>query len=337
MTKPCFKFFLGIDVAKASLSFHLLRAGQRQRLAKGQVANSPAGLAQLLALISPHVQDLSLLLCVFEATGHYTRELGQFLHDQGLAYACVNPARIKFYAQEQLSRTKTDAADAHLIARYAESRAGELLLSKPLSPNERKLQASMRLRSALVQDRCAARHRLETCELPELRGLIQGQIDFLSAQIDQVEALALALVRQETALQASFHLLCNITGIGQISALGILAEIADKRFGGARQFAAYAGLSPHQRQSGSSLRGKTRLSKIGNSHLRSLFYFPAQSARRHCPPLKLWADSLAQRGLAPKAVIGAVMRKLAHIVFGVLKHQAPFNPQKISANLSLLS
>jgi transposase len=108
----------------------------------------------------------------------------------------------------------------------------------------------------------------------------------------------------------------------------LLAEIADiTQYESARQGAAFAGLVPRQRQSGSSVRGRTRLSKIGNARLRKALYFPAITALRCSSFFKQWAEGLRERGKCKVSVIGAAMRKLVHLAYGVLKTGRPFDPE----------
>jgi transposase len=111
-------------------------------------------------------------------------------------------------------------------------------------------------------------------------------------------------------------------------ATALLAEVPDiKQYRSARRVAAFAGLVPLEYQSGSSARGRVRLSKIGNSRLRRALYFPAIIALRCSPFFQKWAEGLRQRGKSKMAVIGAVMRKLVHLAYGVLKSGRPFDPE----------
>lgn len=113
-----------------------------------------------------------------------------------------------------------------------------------------------------------------------------------------------------------------------MSAAVLLAEVPDlKQYKSARQVAAFAGLVPRGRQSGSSIRGRVRLSKIGNARLRKALYFPAVTALRCSPFFQAWAEGLRQRGKSKMAVIGAAMRKLMHLAYGVLKTGQPFDPE----------
>lgn len=123
-------------------------------------------------------------------------------------------------------------------------------------------------------------------------------------------------------------MLDSIPGIAETTAALLLSEITDiKQYRSARQVAAYAGLVPRERQSGPSVRGRTHLSKIGNARLRRALYFPAITALRCSPFFQPWAEGLRQRGKSKMSVIGAAMRKLIHLAYGVLKTGKPFDPE----------
>ncbi|MGB0560353.1 MAG: IS110 family transposase, partial [Spirulinaceae cyanobacterium] len=142
-----------------------------------------------------------------------------------------------------------------------------------------------------------------------------------------------AHIQGHEALATSYGLLTSITGIAAVTATTLLAEIGDiHRFKSARQLAAYAGLTPQERKSGTSLTGKTRLCKIGNSVLRKALYFPAITAARHCPELRAFYDRLIAAGKSKMQAIGAVMHKLIRIVFGVLKSGKSFDPDFLTKN-----
>lgn len=150
---------------------------------------------------------------------------------------------------------------------------------------------------------------------------MEQQSQQLLSQIQQY------LCHQETLIQP-YQLLQSIPGIGQLTAAILLAEIGDiQRFDKPGQLAAYAGLTPQQRRSGSSVRSHTRISKQSNARLRKALYFPAMVGIRHNPIMKAFAKRLQDNGHAPKSIIVAVMRKLFHLVFGILRSKAPFDPQ----------
>jgi len=135
-------------------------------------------------------------------------------------------------------------------------------------------------------------------------------------------------INNHPGLKRQSELLDSIPGIAETTAALLLSEITDiKQYRSARQVATYAGLVPRERQSGSSLRGRARLSKIGNARLRKALYFPAITALRCSPFFQAWAEGLQERGKCKMTVICAVMRKLVHLAYGVLKTDKPFDPE----------
>ena len=122
-------------------------------------------------------------------------------------------------------------------------------------------------------------------------------------------------------------MLISIPGVAELTAARLLAEIQDvRRFESARQLAAYAGVTPRQFTSGTSVHGKSRMSKMGNVHLRKHLYMPAMVAKRCNPIIQEFCERLKERNKLPKVVIGAAMRKLLHIAYGILKSEQPFDP-----------
>lgn len=319
------KYFLGIDVAKATLDF-CLQDIQGKILTQGKVSNSATGLQELLTILAQyHVATIDLH-AVMESTGHYGNLAFHFLHQQSVTVSIVNPAQIKFFGRSLNVRTKNDRVDARLIARFGAERHPRQTI--PLSAPEAALREVMREIEALTNDRTQCLNRLEAAVDASVQGSLRTQRDFIENQIALLQEHARKIVAEDPQLQEKVALLDTIPGIAIHTAMRVLSEIAGKAFESARDLAAYAGLNPAEHTSGSSVRGKTRLSKIGNTHLRKALYMPAQSARRCCHPLRAWGDELANRGKAKKAVIGAVMRKLIHIIFGVLSKNSPFDPKK---------
>lgn len=161
-----------------------------------------------------------------------------------------------------------------------------------------------------------------------VRESVEELIAHLSEQIKKTEALINSHIESHPGLKRQRELLDSIPGIGEATAAALLAEVPDiSQYRSARQVAAFAGLVPRERQSGSSVRGRVRLSKIGNARLRKALYFPAVTALRCSPFFQSWAEGLRQRGKSKMAVIGAVMRKLIHLAYGVLRTGRPFDPE----------
>lgn len=311
--------FLGIDVAKDTLVVALLGPRQPRRTT---VANTPAGHQQLLAwLAKQHVANVHACL---EATGTYGEDIALALHDAGLLVSVVNPARIAAYAKSRLARNKTDAADAVLIAQFAQSEQPEPW--SPPSPELRELRSLVRHLDSLLAQRQAELNRLAAGGHPEqVVTALREHLAFLDKQIATVQQQIKEHIDQHPELKREHDLLDSIPGIDTRTATRLLAETGGlKRFSDSRAVTAYAGLTPRLYSSGTSVQRRTRLSKVGNARLRVALYMPAVSARHHNPVLKAFGDRLAATGLAPKAVIGAVMRKLLVLAYGVVKSGRAF-------------
>lgn len=313
--------YLGIDVAKQTLVVALIGPATPR---KRSFANTPAGHHELLSwLAKQHLDQIQVCL---EATGSYGEPIAEALHDAGYWVSVVNPARIAAYAHSRLARNKTDAADALLIAQFAQSE--QPARWTPAAPELRELRGLVRHLDALQAQRQAERNRQGAQAHPQLVAqALAAHLAFLEQQIATIQQAISQHIEQHPTLKREHELLSSISGIGERTATRLLAESGDRqRFGSARAWAAYAGLTPRQYQSGSSVRGRTRLSKVGNPALRAALYFPAIVAKQHNPVIRAFCERLSRRGLAPKAVIGAAMRKLLHLAYGVLKSGRAFDP-----------
>ena len=157
---------------------------------------------------------------------------------------------------------------------------------------------------------------------------VEEHLSYLNQEIKRTEELMRTHINNHPTLKQQSQLLSSIPGIAETTAALLLSEITDiTQYRSARQVAAYAGLVPRERQSGSSVRGRTSLSKIGNARLRRALYFPAITALRCSPFFQEWAEGLRKRGKSKMSVICAVMRKLVHVAYGVLKSGTEFDPQ----------
>ena len=225
-----------------------------------------------------------------------------------------------------MSRNKTDPLDAALIARFVATQQPPPWTPPP--PEQRQLQALVRRIEALQAMRQQERNRLDLeADDSLVADSLREHLAHLDAQLRGLQQRLRQHVRAHPGLQHQNDLLQSIPGIGETTALKLLAEMpALAQWSSARQAVAYAGLNPQQRTSGSSVRGRSRLSKIGNARLRRTLYLPAVVAMRYNPLLKKFAQRLRERSKPPMVIVGAVMRKLLHQAYGVLKHATPFNP-----------
>jgi transposase len=281
---------LGIDVAKDSLAVALLGPSTPR---KRTFPNTPAGHQELLSWLSK--QHLSEIQVCLEATGSYADAIAEALHDAGYPVSVVNPARIAAYAKSRLSRNKTDQADAVVIAQFAQSE--QPARWTPPSPELRELRALVRHLDALLAVRQAERNRQAAGPQPSaVASALEAHLRFLDQQIATVEQAISDHIDQHPNLKRDHELLVSISGIGERTATRLLAESGDRqRFATARAWAAYAGLTPRQHQSGRSVHGRTRLSKIGNAALRAALYFPAIVAKKHNPVIRAFCARLAAR------------------------------------------
>jgi transposase len=321
---------LGIDVAKAKFDVALLRPGHKPRCAA--FSNDRQGFRALWAWLARHNARQGVWACL-EATGRYGLELAHFLHQAAVPVSVVNPACIKAFAQAELRRTKTDGVDAQVIAHFC--RALEPAAWQPPAPEVAELQALAR-RLEDLQAMCGEdRNRLQDPGTPQaVQASLREVLAVLEQQIVGIKRQMADHIRRHPSLQAQLELLRSIPGIGFITAVVLLGEIgALTRFRSARQLAAYAGVVPCHRLSGASLRGRSRMSKRGNARLRKALYWPAIVAMRHNPLLRAFAQRLRAAGKPTLVIIGAVMRKLLHQVFGILRSGQPFDPNHRSATL----
>jgi len=315
--------WVGIDVSQANLDVALMAdSGAVQTT---QVDNTLAGYARLDGWLRKRGAARSAV--TLEATGRYSAGVAQALYAAGYTVSVVNPARIKGYATAQLRRNKTDKLDARLIADFCRTQQPQAW--RPAPEHVTHLQALVRHLAVLETAKQAVDNRLrERAALPALVvEQLQHQRDLLKDQIQQLKRAIQDHIDQHPDLKQPRDLMASIPGIGRLTAAKLLAECRPLTdFDDVRQLVAFAGLNPAHHQSGSSIRQKTVISKTGNSAIRAALYMPAVVAKRCNPILRVFAQRLLARGLCQMAVIAAVMRKLLHLVYGVLKSGKPFDP-----------
>jgi len=313
---------LGIDVSKDTLDLKLItEQGKSHKV----IDNKLEGFEILDKwLNSLHVDRLHVCL---EATGQYGDEVAEFLYIHGHDVSVVNPARIKHYGESKLHRNKTDKADAALIAEFCLKEKPALW--QPLSPELKHLRALVRRLDDLKAIYQQENNRLSSGVKDEwVIDDLKVHLAYLKERIDAAEAEIQNFIDQTPALKFQQSLLISIPGIGKKTSTILLAEIGDiNTFDNAPQLAAYAGLNPKGFSSGSSVHKKTRISKQGRSELRNCLYLPAVVAMTHNPVVRSLRDRLFERRLPKMAIVAASMRKLLHIVYGVLKTQMPFDPE----------
>jgi transposase len=312
---------LGIDIAKAKFNVTLLWPDGRRR--RKACPNTVAGCAELLVWLRR--QGVDQVHACLEATGSYGEVLATTLVDAGHQVSILNPAIIHHYAKSRLARAKTDTVDADVIAEYTAKE--QPLLWTPLPRQLRELQALVRRLEALVGMQTDERNRAEAGGVtPAVQTSIAAVLAHLDAQIAAVRRQIRQHIDQHPGLRDQRDLLTTIPGIGEQTAALLLAELFNKTFGSARQAAAFAGVVPRPNDSGTHV-GRRVMCKLGPGRLRKGLYFPAIAAIRFNPSLQPLAKRLRDAGKPPMLIIGAAMRKLIHLAFGVIKSGRPYDPK----------
>lgn len=318
-------FYLGVDVAKAKLDCMLLDTSSGKLKSKA-IDNTAAGFAKLLEWLvkqkaaKPHV--------VMEPTGMYHEGAALALADAGLVVSLVNPAQLRAFAQGLGVKTKTDKADSVVLARYGATQNPAPW--QPPSASARRLKALLARRDAVADDLQRELNRKEANDFnPEAEAVgesIAQSIAFLKTELKKLEKMIATHIDDDPDLRNRKELLESIPGVGPRVSSHMTALFAGRTFERAEQLAAYLGLVPVQWESGSSVRGRPRMSKAGPAHLRKVLYMPAVVARRCNPHIKALNDRLLAKGKTKMAAIGAAMRKLAHLCFGVIHTGKPYDP-----------
>lgn len=312
--------WIGIDVAKETLQACLLRPSGKP-LAK-PFANDLQGFAKLVRWAKSQGGE-TLHFCM-ESTGAYSQGLAHYLSESGEMVSVVNPARVKYFGMGEGILNKTDKVDARVIALYCRDKHPDAW--RMSQPEVRQLAGLVRRLEAIDDHLTQEKNRLsEPGVLPEVGASIQAHIQFLEAEAQRLSQQIRDHIHGDPRLREDEELLTSITGIGQKTAHWILAELPDvTQFDTAKSAAAFAGLSPLEYTSGTSVKKRTRLSKAGNRWLRKALYMPALVAVRFNPVIAAFYQRLLEAGKHPKAALGAAMRKLLMIAYGVLKSREPF-------------
>ncbi|RMD66247.1 IS110 family transposase [Candidatus Parcubacteria bacterium] len=323
------RYLLGIDISKSSFHAAFLDTAGSDGPQHGEFPNDAAGFQQLSEWLerlsssgSATGSPVTVHACM-EATGRYYEALACFLHQAGHRVSVVNPTCIAHYARSKLLRNKTDKIDAATIADFARTQNPRAWT--PPSPQLKQLQALTHQLDALKKMKTQETNRLKAAPPDKnVQKVIREHLHFLEQQnqtlIQQLDSLA-----KDAPFQRQVQLLTSIPGIGKLTAYRLIAE-GITRFDSSRQLAAYAGLSPRHHESGTSVKRKEALSKVGNARLRAALYWPAISAKRWNPALAAFVERLESKHKPNKLITAAVMRKLLCLAFAVLKADKPFDP-----------
>lgn len=304
---------VGIDVSK--LDFHACLL-QGDRRARKSFPNTPAGFRQLRTWLSN--RKCSNVHVCMEATGAYWLGVARAMHASGATVSVVNPSRTSLFARSQLRRTKTDLVDAEMIAEFClTNRPGAW---QPPAAEVLELRGLLAYRDHLIGEQTRFKQLGNELHVgAKLENLHMQQLQTIAEMVGEIDRQIQALIKAHEPLHKAVSALQAVKGIGAITAANLVAKLPAQRLRNAKAAAAYAGLTPSERQSGTSIRGKARLCKTGNASLRRDLYMPAIAAMRFNPILTAFATRLREKGKPPKVIIAAVMRKLVVLAFRIIR------------------
>tara|TARA_R110002072_G_C7861868_1_gene526531 strand:- start:40 stop:1023 length:984 start_codon:yes stop_codon:yes gene_type:complete len=323
--------YVGIDVSKNKLDIAWLRDPEKVKIKTKAVPNNREGFTQLVHWLSEQISaELSSIHVVLEATAVYHESVAYALVDAGVAVSIVNPGRVHDFARSLGSQHKTDKKDSVLLARFGALTRPDLW--EPERPEIRELKALLSRLSMLEKDLYREQSRQEQANISAASVVvvasIEGMIAQLQREIERVKQQIDRHIDDHPDLRKDRELLLSIPAVGEVLSRNLLALLHSRDFKNAGQVSAFIGLVPKIRQSG-QWQGQSRLSKSGNGQIRAKMYLAAVVATRHNPDIRAQYERLLKAGKRKMQAIGAAMRKLVQICYGVLKHQSKYQPQAV--------
>lgn len=322
------KVFIGIDFSKLKFDAAIFRLDSKSIMSKEVFENDSSGYIEFLKWVRVNSKCLksSLLFCG-EHTGYYSANLSTFLHESGYDMWLVSGLQIKL--SQGIKRSKTDCIDACKIAEYAYRHLDQVSLFQPLSSALEEIRELLTFRERLVETRkrlsssAKEMNRVKhnpTCEFIFMESL--EHIKSLRKSIHCCEQRIEELLDEDIILSTNYKLITSVVGIGLVNASLILVATSNfTEFSSPRQFGCYCGVVPFEYRSGSSIRGKTRVSKLANKRIKTKLTLAAQSSILHDPELRDYYLRKTTEGKCHWLVLNNVKNKLIHRIFAVVRNQ----------------
>lgn len=309
---------IGVDLSKLSFDVCILTTDQEKTY--HTFDNKKTGFVKFCKLI----QSKESAPVAMEATGIYGENLCQFLFMKKISVYLLNPARISLYARSLMTRNKTDKSDSFIIATYLANHKSMLKTWEPRSENHEIMRCLMSHYNCIHQDIIRTRGHIEANSNTDMPGntyilkLHNAQMRHHEKRLKSIVEAMQNLIKSDSSLKTVYDLVLTIPGIGEKTAMALLAYLPNLTlFKCAKQLAAFAGVNPSVRQSGSSLNRKLGITKTGSRHLRTCLYMAALNGYRHNAFSNL-KKRLEEKGKKPKVIVIAILHKLLRIVFGVI-------------------
>jgi len=324
--KVIVKQVVAIDVAQKELVVALGRMYNDwtpEIYAHKTFANTPKGFEALLLWVNKLATPDLAIRYVMEATGVYHESLAYFLDEKGDEVSIVLPNKISNYFKTLQVRTITDKTSSEAIALFGLER--KLEIWKRPAKLFKTLRQLTRERDQIIQERTMIKNHLHAEEAeaePNKSSIkrINKRIDLLNKQLQEITKEISQCLTQDEKVKASVSLISSITGIGRLTAVTVLAETNGfELVRNKRQLSCYAGFDVKEKQSGTSVHSKARISKKGNKYLRKALHMPALTAIRHDDRFKaIFVRLVARHGIKMKAAV-AIQRKLLEMVYTIYK------------------
>jgi transposase len=319
------KDYVGIDISKEKVDIRLFESKM-----DGQFDNKPSGFRKMRSVIEKQVnKDTELLFC-FEHTGLYAVPLQVYLEKENMAYHMVSGLQVK--RSLGIQRGKNDRVDAGRLAEYAQSHREKIKPQKLQSPHLIRLKYLLSMRSRLVRQRAGFmasikdyKKCLTLTNTDVMIHVQQEMIKVLDKQVVKLEKEIRGIMASDTKIQSLFNLATSVKGIGLISATYmIVLTNCFTEFKTWRKFACYAGSAPFEHQSGTRVRGKTRISHYANKQMKAILTNAAKSAIQYSPEIRLYYQKRLKEGKHKKIVVNIIRNKLISRVFAVVRRGTPY-------------
>jgi len=331
--KKIVKQVVGIDVAQKELVVCLARMfddWNPELYAHKTFKNTSKGHLALVLWVKKFTEQIAEVRYVMEATGVYHERLAYFLDDKGHLVSIVLPNKISNYSRTLDTKTVTDKTASEAIALFGVER--KLDNWERPKPVYKKLRQLTRERDQVIKERTIVKNQLhaENAEAEPNRSSLKRlkqRIQLLNKQESEIKTEVSVLAREEKETNKAVRLISTIPGVGELTAATILAETNGfELIRNKRQLTGYAGLDVREKQSGTSVNGKPRISKRGNKYLRKALHMPALAAIRYNERHKgLYTRLVSKHGIKMKGAV-AIQRKLLELSYILVKNNQPYDP-----------
>ena len=320
-----YQWFIGIDIAKLSLDITILHGSEQKSYLK--IENSDTAIKKFLHDLKAK-EKLSLQTCLFcmEHTGIYNNAILKIMEEQKLSLCLESSLQIK--QSLGLQRGKNDQIDSYRIALYSYKNREFLTLWQPERSVLKQLRRLNTLRERLVSAKLQLQVSVKeekkfVCKqtAKQIDACCKRSINALQEDILKTQKAIQTIIESDELLNRLFQIIESIPGVGKVTATEIVLNTGEfKRIHNARKYACYAGVAPFEHSSGTSIRGRTRVSKKANMRAKSLLHMSALTASRYCKDLKQYYDRKVEEGKSKMNVLNAIKNKIIHRIFSCVQH-----------------